>query len=144
VLAKVCHQVFQILYGTDADAIRSAMLTMRQAYDHFISRLAPDDKVRESEFFTTKKDNKPDLVTRKERLKYAAETRVKNEDKRKLLIASDNHTLETYEVFQRAHVRGPIDESVAKDAILAMNSILLQWANALELGPVFNDSNDLL
>jgi len=143
-LANVCAQVFQILYGTDADAIRSAMYTMRQAYDQFIANLAPDDQVRASEFFSTKKDGKPDQVTRAERIRYAAEKRVKNVEKRKLILANSDHTLATYKELNKAHARSPIDESVAKEAILAMNSVLLQWADGLELGPVFDDSNDFL
>jgi len=133
-IADVYKSVNEIFYGTKENPERASMFQMRQAVDHFFEKLAPDDKVRSSEFFTEKKEpGKENSIYRVERISYAAHTLVKDKDTANLLVANSRGLLENYDRLQRAHKRGPIDDREAvRNVIEAMCAELESWLDALE------------
>jgi hypothetical protein len=130
-LGKVCSQIWEALFGTIADPERAAMYMLRQTWDHFFDRLAPDEDVRSSPFFTKKPGDKPNLVHREERLRYALNTQVKEENKRALLAAESKQMLALYQNLNRAHERGEVNVLKARQSLNSMFAYLEAWANAL-------------
>ncbi|HKZ82097.1 MAG TPA: hypothetical protein VJ793_00390 [Anaerolineae bacterium] len=124
-------QVWQTYYGTSADRYRASLFMMRQVFDHFFSCLAPDDLVRQSEFWKRKQGEKPDQIYRSERIRYAAHTHVKRPGQTNILAASARQISDLYEAANEAHKRGTLDEANANKALLTMNSILKDWIDAL-------------
>jgi hypothetical protein len=106
---------------------------MRQAYDHFFGILAPDKNVRESPYFQQKSKGDPNTVSRKERLHYAANTKIKDNDLKELLLAQDDYIIKLYKRLNKAHERSSIDSKEAKETINAMRTILEQWIDALNI-----------
>jgi hypothetical protein len=133
-IARIYRSVSEIFYGTYENPDRAAMFQLRQAYDHFFAKLAPDDEVRSSEYFRTKKEpGKENSVHRIERIKYAAYTRVKNKDVANLLISSADSLLATYKKLQKAHERGTLRRGEVEAVVVAMLAALEGWIDALEL-----------
>lgn len=130
-LAETYRQVWETLHGTRSDPERSAMLQMRQAYDHFFGILAPDDEVRKSPVWKKKDGEKPDSVSRAERIEYAALTQIKDKERAKMLSALVNPILMVYKKLNQAHKRGKLNPKNARDAVLAMDKILSDWLDAL-------------
>ena len=130
-LAKVCREIWQALFGTNADPVRAALYMLRQTYDHFFGDLAPDEKVRASPYWKEKAGPKPELVTREERLRYAVETHVKDPTKRALLSTEFTQMTELYQKLNQAHKRGEIDEKKAREYLNSMFAYLETWADAL-------------
>jgi hypothetical protein len=130
-LGKVCAEIWQTLYGTSADPARSALFMIRQTWDHFFHSLAPDSEVRQSPFWTKKDGDKPDMVTREERIKFAVEHRVKDPQKKALLLTTSKQMLDLYQEFNRAHQRSDIDETTALRSLKSVYTWLTEWADAL-------------
>jgi hypothetical protein len=133
-LGKTYGEINDVLFGTTSDPERIASFTVRQAYDHLMGKLAPDDLVRASEYFSPKSERgKEHTVSRRERQRYAIATHVKDpEIARRLTVLSD-HILEFYDVLQKAHTRGPLDIKQAVAAIRTVVQYLDLWADALAL-----------
>jgi len=130
-LAKTYDEIWEILYGTRSDPERGSLYLIRQVFDGFFNILAPDDKVRQSEFWKPKKEPKIDEITRSERILYAAHNRIKDIAKAKLLIDSSEHMLQVYKALNRAHERGLVDQEKARTTLKEMQSIIESWVNAL-------------
>jgi hypothetical protein len=105
---------------------------MRQLYDHFFSLVAPDDAVRKSPVFHVKSGDKPMQVQRRERLEYAASL-VRDKRLSELLLAEVNEVLDVYQQLNMIHARHSLDRARAKATLLAMQQVIQQWMDALEL-----------
>lgn len=125
-------EICEALYGTRSDPERAALFLIRQAFDQLFAKLAPDVEVRASEFWQPKKGGNPEQVWREERIKYAAHRHVKDKARARTLVESSNQMLQTYQELNRAHERGRLDQDKARKALMAMESILKEWAEALE------------
>ncbi len=130
-LAQSYDQVWQTYYGTTADRHRASLYMMRQVFDHFFSSLAPDNLVRQSEYWERKAGDKPEQIYRSERVKYAAHVHIKNAESINTLAASAKHINDLYELANEAHNRGELNEDNADKALLAMDSILKDWIDAI-------------
>ena len=131
-MGKTYREIWEAFYATRADRERGALFLMRQAFDHLFGCLAPDDAVRNSEFWHPKKGEKPNQIYRCERVKYAA-THIRDRTRANTLVSSTNQILELYKALNVAHDRGALDQDRARKALLAMRRILEDWADALEL-----------
>lgn len=132
-LAQTYDEIRQVLYGTHSDPERGALYMLRQAYDHFFGLLAPDDEVRASDFWEEKEEPNTSLVTREERIQFAAHTHVRDEATANRLAASADHMTNVYRSMNRAHERGEIDADKARTALTEMQTIIESWAEALDL-----------
>lgn len=132
-LAKTYRQVWEVLHSTRADPERAALYLMRQTYDHFFGILAPDDKVRQSNGWEKKPGDKPDQVTRIERIEYAAHAHISDQIKAQIMIASAKPILKVYMALNQAHKRGELDPNKARNAIYAMDKVLSEWLNTIDL-----------
>jgi hypothetical protein len=132
-LGRVCAEIWESLYGTTSDPARTALFMLRQTWDHFFQILAPDEEVRNSEFWRRKDGPKPDQVEREERFRFAVARRVRDENKKALLSAACKQMLTLYGKLNGAHKRGEIDSISAKQALNSMYLWLTQWADALEI-----------
>lgn len=130
-LEKVCAEIWEAMYATNADPVRAATYMLRQTYDHLFGALAPDDEVRKSPFWKEKGQPRPDLITREERLNYALAKHVKNEDAQKLLSAEFKQMTDLYGELNRAHTRGELNEAKARGALNSLFSYLVSWADAI-------------
>lgn len=130
-LAETYEGIWEILYGTRSDPERGSLYMIRQVFDHFFNILAPDEKVKESEFWHPKNGPDPNQVTRKERLEYSAQTYIKNQTMSKRLFDSTKHMLDVYEALNKAHKRGTLGPERARSALKEMNSIIESWVEGL-------------
>lgn len=130
-LADSYDEVWQTFYGTAADRFRAALFMMRQVYDHFFAVLAPDDEVRGSLFWTAKSGANPDQIYRSEKIRYAADSYVSDPNTARTLAASAKQINELYQAANRAHKRGTLDPESAEKAVLAMDSMLKDWVDAI-------------
>lgn len=132
-LGKVYRSVWNTFFGTIENPERTALYQMRQAYDHFFDILAPDNEVRESKFFKRKTENNPDKINRKERIHYAANTKIKDNNLRDLLLEQDDYIIELYQRLNIAHKRSSLKRQEAKEILDTMRTMLEQWIDAIEL-----------
>jgi hypothetical protein len=102
-------------------------------YDHFFDILAPDDKVRASEYFKKKEDTYPTKVYRKERLHYAANAKVKDATLREFLLEQDDYIIKLYDQLNIAHKRSSLERKEVKEILDAMLTMLEQWIEAIGL-----------
>jgi len=106
-LGKTYLEIWEALYGTRAEPERAALYLIRQAFDHFFEKLAPDDEVRKSPYWAKKTEpGKENHVWRDERIRYVVAMRVKDTARANTLIASTKHMLDVYQGLNRAHERG--------------------------------------
>lgn len=132
-LGKTYQEIWEVLYGTRADPERAALYLIRQSFDHLFDKLAPDNEVRKSPFWTLKEGDKPEQVWREERIQYAASTHIKDRARSETLLASSNHMLSVYKALNRAHERNNINRAKARKALEEMRTFLEDWANAVGL-----------
>jgi|GEM_PF-853111 hypothetical protein len=132
-LGRTYKEIWEALYGTRADPERAALYLIRQAFDQLFDKLAPDDAVRNSAFWTPKVGDRPDEVWREERIQYAAASHIKDQARSKTVSASSRHMLDVYQALNRAHDRNTINRGKALNALAEMRSILEEWANAVGL-----------
>jgi hypothetical protein len=130
-LAKTYDGIWEVLYATRSDPERGSLFMFRQVFDHFFGVLAPDANVRASEFWHKKGEPDPEKVERMERIEYAASVHIKREATAKRLIASGKHVLKVYKALNKAHKRGTLDQSAARNALKEMQSIIEDWVEAL-------------
>lgn len=132
-LGKVYRGISEVLYGTRAEPERTALLLIRQAYDHLFSRLAPDEDVRQSPYWSPKEGEKRNEIHREERVKYAIAKHIPDATQAAVLAASARHMLNIYKGLNRAHERSELDVGKARLALTEMRSFLEAWANALDI-----------
>jgi hypothetical protein len=132
-LGATYRAISEALYGTKSDPERAALFLMRQAFDHLFDKLAPDAEVRSSEFWRPKEGGNPNQIHRTERITFAAHKHIEDQSRRDSLIALTKQIGQIYKSLNRAHKRGEIDKTKAVDALRAMESILKEWADAVEL-----------
>lgn len=133
-LGRAYQEIWETLYGTRADPERAALYLIRQAFDQLFGKLAPDDDVRHSPYWTPKTDKgKENQVWRDERIRYAAAKHVKDPVRANTLISSVKHMIDVYQGLNRARDRGELDREKSRQALAEMRSILEDWANALEI-----------
>ena len=133
-LGKLYQQILQIRSRTTSRPAKSVLSDVRQAYDHLMRILAPDDKVRAEPGWVSIDTDKPKQVTRKQRLDYALTKSIDGESRRKTLAASTSHALTVHgELSGMYHTEKPIDPDKARAAAGSMLEVLNQWADALEL-----------
>lgn len=130
-LAATLSQAWECGLGGGADPWRSAMFAMRQACDQLLEALAPHEKVRSSPHWTPKPEGNREVVTRRERLEYAAHAHVVDDSRRNTLLASSRHTLHIYERLNSAHSRDAINESQARLAVCEMHAVIMQWIDSV-------------
>jgi hypothetical protein len=130
-LGKTYKEIREVLWGTRADPERAALWEGRQVLDHLFGKLAPDDEVTRSEYWKPKVGDRPNLVTREERIQFAAARYVRDETKARILVASSKNILDVYEALNVAHKRGPLDESKARSVLVQLLKILEEWADAI-------------
>ena len=132
-LGNTYRATSQILYGTRADPERGALWEMRQSFDHFFDKLAPDEEVRNSKFWSPKSGDNPNQVTREERIQYAASRHVADKNEAKRLAAASEQMVHTHQKLNQAHKRGELDSEKANKALVAMQLLLEDWADAIGL-----------
>lgn len=133
-LGKLYRQVLQIRSRTTSHPAKSVLSDVRQAYDHLMRILAPDDDVRAEPDWVANDPNKPNQVTRPQRLDYALQKNIDDEGRRNTLEASTSHALTVHnELSGMFHTEKPIDPDKARAAAGSMLEVLNQWADALEL-----------
>lgn len=134
-LRPTCDQIFNDLYGTTGDPIRAAAFMTRQVWDHFFDRLSPkDDEVRKSKHWKLKEGkDKPDAVSRAERVKCAIDKHVTDAVQHGLLHGAADSMCDTYNDLNTAHARAELNAVKARSAVAVLYRWLLQWADALNL-----------
>lgn len=125
------REIWEALYSTRSDPERAALYLIRQAFDHFFGRLAPDDEVCQSPYWKQKTGDKPYQVTRRERIQFAAAKHIKDKRRANTLEMSAKHMLAVYRRLNKAHKRGELNQDEARHALREMQSILENWANAV-------------
>lgn len=131
-LANTYKEIEQVLYATNADNTRGAMSMTRQAFDHFFDILAPDDEVRDSDFWEEKTGtDKPNQVYRRERIKYAIANHIDNEKIAANLSNDMTLIIDSYNVLNKLHKRGKMDDKSAKKNLFAVKNFLEDFANSL-------------
>jgi len=131
-LGQTYLEIWESLYSTRAEPERAALYLIRQAFDHFFEKLAPDDEVRSSALWAKKTEpGKQNQVWREERIRYVVATHVKDSIRARTLTASTKHMLDVYQGLNRAHKRGELDKDKARRALAEMRSILENWADAI-------------
>ena len=132
-LANTYKEIEQIYYGTDADRVRAANSSMRQTFDHFFEKLAPDDVVRKSKYWKPKpKEKNPDLVTRRERILYAINTHVKTPSRATSLMQEMKVIIDAYKALNSLHKRGAVNINSAKKALFTVKHYIEEFANEID------------
>jgi len=127
--------VREALYGTRSDPERAALYEIRQVFDHFFSILAPDEQVRDSKYWSPKEGDKPKMVTRDERLRFAANKHARTPILARTLIGSSRHMLSVHDALSSAHNRGELDVNKSRFSIGEMDTLLRQWITSTDSFP---------
>lgn len=126
-LADTYEEIWQTYFGTNADPHRAALFLIRTLFDNFFALIAPDDEVRASTHWKQKDGDKPNQIWRPERIAYALEKNIQDEDRRKFLEKESVHITTLYKAVNRAHDRDALDEDKSSKTVLAMDSFLQDW-----------------
>jgi hypothetical protein len=132
-LGKLARSIWQHFYGGTESSERASLLAMRQLYDHLFAILAPDEEVRLSRHFRPKGPAKANQIYRKERLLYAADVHVRDSELGSALASEADQVLDTYEKLNQLHARSALNREAARQVLLAMQAVVEQWVDALEL-----------
>ncbi len=133
-LANTYATTWQYLHLPAFDPMRGPLFLMRQVFDHFLDKLAPDsDVIAQTDFVPNEKLKEKDGkgVTRRHRGEFLAKVKIKDESSRLLLLKSTQNCLDVYEELNDAHNRAQLDESKASDAVYAGSALLATWLKAL-------------
>jgi len=129
-LAETFRGIKESYFGSTSDNLRMALSEARQTFDHLFDTLVPDDKeVRQQSWWSPEDAKKPQVVTRTQRIRYAAEKYVRDHNQRKVLINSAQHMNDVYNKLLRLHTRGPLDDVKDKDALFEMITIIRRWVD---------------
>jgi len=130
-LGKTYRAIFETYYGTVSDPVRAAMALIRQSFDHFFDILAPNDKVRESEYWTPKEGNEPDKIYRRERMEYAIRTHISNETRGDTLISNLDLILKNYGFLNNLHKRGELNKEKSRTALWSIKRFLEDFIDSI-------------
>lgn len=130
-LGRLAKSVWQLFHGNSDGGPRAALATMRQLYDHLFGVLAPDAEVRQSRFFAIKSGEKPNQVSRAERLQFAASKHVSDGALATLLVDNADQVIKTYNRLNMLHVRQELDALAVEQALTAMQAVIRQWVDAI-------------
>lgn len=135
-LGDIYETIWQYMAYPALDPNRGPLFLLRQVFDHFLEKLAPDDEVTNQLWHVPDAELKKRNgigITRRHRIEYLAKVKVKNPGYQDTVINSSKNFTDVYENLNEAHKRGSLDENAAKKAI-AQGEILLQdWLKAIGL-----------
>jgi hypothetical protein len=132
-LGGVYEEIWQVLARTDSAPERAALAMMRQAFDHLVDKLAPVDRVRAEPGWVPEDPDKPDQVTRRQRLEYIADHVLEGDAKRRLMHARINHVSEVYQSLNKLHSRQALDAEAAVAALRSMADFLERLVDDLAI-----------
>jgi len=132
ILGNYLNSVWESYYSGVGDHLRSAMLSMRQLYDHFFSIIAPDREVRDSDCYSPKEEKPYNRVYRIERIRYAARTKIKNRELGEALEEQAKYLLNLYDELNKLHSRNNLREDLIRENLKAMQVLLEQWIDGLK------------
>lgn len=131
-LAKTYEEIEQVYYATNADNTRSALSIVRQTFDHFFEKLAPDEYVRNSKYWKSKKgEDDPNLVTRRERIIYAINTHIKSQYKARQMEKDVKLIIDSYKALNSLHKRGNINLTNSKKALYTIKHFLEEFTRSM-------------
>jgi len=131
-LSNSYDEVWQTYLGTSKEPHRSALFMMRTLFDNFFAWIGPDEEVRNSKYWHSKDGDKPNQIWHSERLAFALEKNVKDNNRRSLLEAQSTQITILYKAANDAHNRGSLDEDKASRTLMAMDSFLKDWIDSLD------------
>lgn len=130
-LGNLARAAWEHYYAGTAEGARAALTSMRQLFDDLFRLLAPDDEVRNSTSFTQKPTEKANLVTRPERLHYAAHRYIKDDALRDVLLSDESELIKLYKELNQLHKpAGAISDAAARQTLVAMQDLLERWVVA--------------
>jgi hypothetical protein len=133
-LGRYYRGISEAFFGLTENAERTAFSLARQCFDHLFAILVPDDEdVRRSRFFRKKDGEKPDVVSRVERIKFAASTRIRDAAQADLLAEQAAEMVSGYGRLQELHAREAIDREHARAVLRTFMAAIEQWIDALGL-----------
>ena len=133
-LGMLYGQILQVKRRTSSHPGKSILPDVRQAYDHLMRNLAPDPEVRGQPGWKPQDPKKPDMVTRQQRLEFAANNHIHDDTLRATILASTKHILALHEDLNELyHTERPLDVDKAFAVSEAMIEVLNQWADAIGL-----------
>jgi len=133
-LGRLYKQISEVRIRTLSHPEKSILSDIRQGYDHLMRKLAPDDEVRAQPGWKPEDPQKPKMVTRLQRLEYAAQKHIRDDNHRVTILASSKHILAVHtELNDLYHTEKPMDVDKARAASQTMTEVLNQWADALGL-----------
>ena len=134
-LGELLLAAWDSLYGTRHEPWRAVLANVRELFNQFFEseRVAPDAKVRESQFFNPLREGKKNEIEvwRKERIQYAIQSKVKDAYISENLMSQVDLVLGSYDKLNLLHTRGEINQSIVKPAFVAILSFLKQFIDAL-------------
>ena len=131
-LGRIYGSVWETFYGTAEAPEKNALYAMRQTFDQFFRAIASDEEVRTSEYFISKGNQKDkNQVYRIERLKYAANTKVKDKKLAALLESQAEQALKVYDKLNKLHSGDKLDRPQVGEILTSMQSILQGWIDAI-------------
>ena len=137
-IGRLFRATWESFYGSSENPERIALGCMRQLFDHFFEILSPDIEVRSSSYFVIKDGDEPNQIHRKERISYAANTKLSDKTISESLEAQANQVLSLYRQLNKLHKRGRLDRNECEHILSALETILEQWINALFPDPQTN------
>jgi hypothetical protein len=134
-LARTYATIWQYIRYPAFDPMRGPLFLMRQVFDHFLDKLAPDNEVQSQPSFQPdaqlkKKNGKG--ITRNHRIEYIANTKVRHLEVRSSLKSSSKNFHDIYDGLNEAHKRAALNEDAARQAVYAGSTLLANWLRALE------------
>ena len=120
-------------FGSPTEGLRQALFMTRQTFDQFFENLVTDGEVRLQTWWTSEDPHKPEMVTRPQRMRYAAEKHVTDPITRKVLIDGVHHMNIVYKKLQVLHSRDFLDEEKDKDVLFEMLDLLKNWLDSLKI-----------
>lgn len=132
-LGRTYEEIWQVLARTDSSPERAALAMMRQSFDQLVDKLAPPDQVRAKPGWVPQDPDKPDQVTRRQRLEYIADHVLEDDAKRPLMHARIDHVLEVYRNLNEFHSRQRLDAVLAVAALRSMADFLERLVDDLAI-----------
>ncbi len=123
------------LYGTRHETWRSVLTQVRELFNQFFKsgRVAPDEEVRNSEFFDSHRKGKKNEkeIWWEERLRYAVNRKIQNKLVSQSLDSQVGVVVNSHNDLNRLHTPGEIDPVLAKAAFIETLSFLKQFIDGL-------------
>jgi hypothetical protein len=133
-LGKTYLSVWESFYATTTIPEKQSLYAMRQTFDQFFRIIAPDNEVRNSQFFKEKSDEKErNKVHRNERMKYAANKYAKSGRIIDLLMSKTTLTMKTYKELNKIHSEKELEREKVGETLKNMRAILEEWIDVIGL-----------